>query len=81
MQIQLLFFASFRELLGTGEMTISLAEGTSISGLVAELRGRGEPFGSLPGFPVVAVNQEYSADDRVLVDGDEVAFIPPVAGG
>jgi len=81
MQIQVLFFASYRELLGTGAMSVPLADGATVSGLVAELRARGGSFASLPAFPVVAVNEEYSPDDRVLVEGDVVAFIPPVAGG
>lgn len=81
MQILLLFFASYRDLLGTGETSLTLPEGTSVSGLVADLRGRGGPFGALPPNPVVAVNEEYCSDDRILIDGDVVAFIPPVAGG
>jgi len=81
MQILILFFASYRDLLGTGETSLTLPEGTSVSALVAELRGRGGPFQALPAFPVVAVNEEYCSEDRVLADGDVVAFIPPVAGG
>lgn len=81
MRIQILFFASYRDLLGTGEMTMSLPEGTAVSGMVAELRGRGGAFGQLPPYPVVAVNEDYAAEDRILMDGDVVAFIPPVAGG
>ncbi len=29
----------------------------------------------------IAVNQEYTGWDTLLADGDEVVFIPPVAGG
>ncbi len=29
----------------------------------------------------VAVNQEYARRDRVLLEGDEVALLPPVSGG
>jgi molybdopterin converting factor subunit 1 len=81
MQIRILFFASYRDLLGKGEMVLSLPEGTDVSGLIMELRGRGAPFNRLPSFPAVAVNEEYASEDRLLKDGDVVAFIPPVAGG
>jgi molybdopterin converting factor subunit 1 len=81
MNIQILFFASYRELLGTGEMTLQIPEGMSVAGMVAELRGRGGPFSVLPPYPVVAVNEEYAAEDRILEEGDVAAFIPPVAGG
>ena len=42
---------------------------------------RGEPFASLPAGLAVAVNREFASPDTPLQDGDEVAFIPPVAGG
>jgi molybdopterin converting factor small subunit len=35
----------------------------------------------LPEEPTVAVNREYSQPDRELHAGDELALIPPVAGG
>ncbi len=81
MLIRVVFFASYRDLVGTGELGLDLPEGTDVSGLVAELRGQGDPFNRLPPFPVVAVNEEYALEDRLLCDGDVVAFIPPVAGG
>lgn len=62
-------------------MTLTLPEGTDVAGVVAEVRGRGGGEQKLPAFPVVAVNEEYATEDRVLQDGDVVALIPPVAGG
>ena len=35
----------------------------------------------LPAEPAVAVNRTYAMHDERLRAGDEVAFIPPVAGG
>ncbi len=81
MQIRILFFASYRDLVGTGDMALDLPHGSSVAGMVAELRARGEPFTKLPPHLVVAVNQEYASEHRTLGDGDVVAFIPPVAGG
>jgi molybdopterin converting factor small subunit len=31
--------------------------------------------------PPAAVNREYTGPDTRLAEGDEVAFLPPVAGG
>jgi len=31
--------------------------------------------------PPAAVNLEYAPPDRALREGDEVTFLPPVAGG
>ena len=36
---------------------------------------------TLPPAPLVAVNQEYAAPGDIIRAGDEVALIPPVAGG
>jgi sulfur-carrier protein len=83
MQIKTLFFASYRELAGTDELTIVLPAGerATVADLVAALRTRGAAWAALPDRPVVAVNQEYARGDAALRDGDEVAFIPPVSGG
>jgi MoaE-MoaD fusion protein len=36
---------------------------------------------ALPPSPLLAVNAEYASADQALAEGDEVAIIPPVAGG
>jgi molybdopterin converting factor subunit 1 len=81
LKIRTLFFASYKELLGTGELQIALPEGATVSDLVAALRSRGGAFTVLPAAPAVAVNMAYTDPTSLLSDGDEVALIPPVAGG
>jgi molybdopterin converting factor subunit 1 len=79
-RVKSLFFAAYRDLLGTAEAEVELPEGASVRDLVQVIRGR--PGGdAIPELPAVAVNREYSQPDHLLSDGDEVAFIPPVAGG
>lgn len=76
------FFARLREQLGAGELQWP-AE-ASVSALVASLvRERGEAWGEVLNAPqvIVAINQAVAERDRALVDGDEVAFFPPVTGG
>ena len=79
--VQTLFFASYRDLLGVSRLDVELAEGSTVADLVHELRGRGAPFDTLPAEPAVAVNRTYAPLSETLGSGDEVAFIPPVAGG
>jgi len=81
MKIRILFFAAYRELLGTGEHHLDLVEPATVSDLLQELWALGEPYAWLPASPVVAVNRQFAAPDTPLSDGDEVAFVPPVAGG
>lgn len=80
MRVRVLFFASYRDAIGTHQLELELDEGSTVADLVAAVR-EGHGGVRFPEKPPVAVNQEYSAYYAVLRDGDEVAFIPPVAGG
>ncbi len=79
--VRTLFFAAYRDLVGSRELDVELHEGATVADLVAELRGRGGRFDALPDEPAVAVNRAYAPLSERLGGGDEVAFIPPVAGG
>lgn len=81
MRVHARFFAAYRELTGAARAEVDLPEGATVADLVAALRGRGPSFSALPPKPAVAVNLEYAPPETGLSDGDEVAFIPPVAGG
>jgi len=79
--VRTLFFASYRDLAGTPELPVELEEGARVQDLVQALRERGGGFSQLPEAPAVAVNRTYAPLSRPLAQDDEVAFIPPVAGG
>jgi len=81
MRIQVLYFAFFRERLGTSEQTIELAEGSRVGDALAMLSAQHEAIAAMQGRFRAAVNQEMVGDDMILADGDELALIPPVAGG
>ena len=74
MTIRVRLFAGLRERAGWAEREL---DGIARVADVWPALGLGdEPPGLL-----YAVNQEYADRDRELVDGDEVAVIPPVSGG
>ena len=81
MKIRILYFASYRELLGKGEDFLDLPEGTTVSELLETLWSRGGRYASIPAGAVVAVNRAFASPERTLNEGDEVALVPPVAGG
>lgn len=81
MKIQTLFFAAYRDAVGSASLDLEVPAGSTVSDVVRLLRGRGGPWDRLPADPAVAVNRSYAMDDPPLSAGDEVAFIPPVAGG
>lgn len=81
MTVRSLFFAFYRDLAGADELSVRLAAPATVADLVRELRVSAPGLAALPERPVVAVNMEYAPLSTPLRDGDEVAFIPPVAGG
>lgn len=81
LRVRALFFALYRDVTGTESLDLELPDGATARSAVEAVRGRGAGFARLPERPVVAVNHEYATLDAPLCDGDEVAFLPPVAGG
>lgn len=80
MTITVQLFASYAEALGTKLLKIELVEDSTVEALMAEiLRLPGAE--KLPPMPLVAVNLGYAKPGTKLAEGDEVAVIPPVAGG
>jgi molybdopterin converting factor subunit 1 len=81
MKIQVRYFAVFRERLGREEETIELADGADVAAALALLSARHEAVAQLAGKYQTAVNHSMVPRDTRLADGDELALIPPVAGG
>lgn len=79
-RVRTLFFGVYGEMATSREGTTDLDTGSTVADLVETLReSRG--FDWLPERVVVAVNHRYAESGTTLSDGDEVALIPPVAGG
>lgn len=85
MQIQLRFFASVREALGTSQETVSVpAEVATVGAVRAYLRQRGGVWAETlaEGRALrMAYNQVMTGADTSIGEGGEVAFFPPVTGG
>lgn len=85
MNIQLRFFASVREALGTSQETISVPNQVrTIGDLRQYLRERGGVWAETlaEGRALrTACNQQMADSNAALSDGCEVAFFPPVTGG
>ncbi len=81
MRVHVLYFASFREAAGKQEETRELPDGARARDLWNTLTRDIPALGRFPAMPPPAVNREYVSGETVLRDGDEVAFLPPVAGG
>jgi molybdopterin synthase catalytic subunit len=64
-----------------GELEVDVADGATAAAALAELRARDVRFAPLPARPVIAINRVYAPLEEPLADGDELALLPPVAGG
>jgi molybdopterin converting factor subunit 1 len=81
MRIRVLLFALYRDMAGSTELELDVRDGSDAGAAIAELRAHNGRLARLPERPVVAVNREYTGLDAVLREGDELALLPPVAGG
>ena len=81
MRVSLLYFAAVRERLRTDGEVIDLAPGATVGDLSGRLAAAHPEIARLLPRVQIAVNQEIVGADRALAEGDEVALIPPVAGG
>lgn len=78
--INVLLFASYADAFGSRQVSAPVSAPCRVSDVVAALRTL--PGGiRLPAQPLVAVNRVWSNADTQILAGDEVAVIPPVAGG
>ncbi len=83
MKVNVKYFASIRESVGTGSEPLQTTA-TTLGALRDELIARGGAHAQslARGRAVrVALNQVMSAEDAALTEGCEVAFFPPVTGG
>ena len=85
MQIQLKFFASLREAVGTSAENLTLTSDIQTVGQVRHLlqqRGGVWAEALAEGCAVrMACNQTMAEESTLLSDGCELAFFPPVTGG
>src|ERR1044071_56468 len=81
MRIRVLYFAVFREQIGRDEDVVELAGGARVREALAALGDRHAAMGNRGDRFGVAVNREFSDAERARAEGDELALIPPVAGG
>lgn len=81
MKVRLLFFAVLRDIAGVDERELSLDDGTTANDVWESLRRTYAKLADYVQPPMIAINESYATADAILRDGDELVFIPPVAGG
>jgi molybdopterin converting factor small subunit len=78
--VRVLLFASYAEILGLNEVELTLHSPATVSDALDRLRVL--PGGErLPPRPLCALNLSQVREDVPLSAGDELAILPPLAGG
>ena len=78
--VHVLLFASYAELLGSESVELSFDQPATVADALERLRAL--PGGQLlPTKPLCAVNLAHVPSNTALNHGDELAILPPLAGG
>src|SRR5688572_2037275 len=81
MQVNVRYFAVVRERLGRETDSLEVPSTADVGAARDALEAMHPQLAPLRRHLRVAVNQSMVGDDHRLADGDELAIIPPVAGG
>lgn len=79
MQVRVLLFASYADAFGADSVVIDAHDGATAGDVLALVQGR--ITAPVPPHPMMAINAVYADRGAPVREGDEVAVIPPVAGG
>ena len=78
--VRVLLFASYAETMGAETLDVTVSSPATVGVVVEQLRGL--PGGRLlPPKPLCARNLAHADAAEPVADGDEIAILPPLAGG
>lgn len=81
MQVRVLLFASVAEAAGTREWLLEVGEHARVSDAWSRVESQLPELAEILRSTRVARNGKLASLDDELVDGDELAILPPVGGG
>ena len=81
MKIHVQFYAQLRDLVGTRELDIDLAEGATVHDLLAEIYAHQPALRPHDKSILVGAGVDFVERNYELKPGEEIAIMPPVQGG
>jgi molybdopterin converting factor subunit 1 len=81
MKVRTKFFAAIKDIVGTSEVDLELADGFTAGDLFQQYCRQYAPLSRYANNTMISVNLEFVPPETRLQEGDEIAFIPPVSGG
>ena len=79
--VRVRFFARYAEFVGREEAALTIELPATVGDVVRRLRTQLPGGDAIPERPLTAVNSKHVRLDAQVQDGDEVALLPPLAGG
>lgn len=80
-RVHCLLFGRYAELLEVDRLSLAMPAAATADDAVAKLRAELPNGAQVPAAPMVAINRRHVMLDATLTDGDELALLPPLAGG
>ena len=80
-KISVRFFARYAELAGCSSSAVNVETPATVADVIARVREVFPGTRDLPPKPLAALNQRKAKLETPVRDGDEVALLPPLAGG
>jgi len=81
MTVRVLLFATYADLAGRGSVELRVLPPATVADVLRQLRDLLPGAAQIPERPLVAVNQVHARLETLVSDGDELALLPPMAGG
>ena len=81
MTIRALFFGHYRDIVPSGEISVTLSGDATVSDAAATLAALEPRLADILNRTRVAVGADFATAETSLKDGDELAFLPPMSGG
>jgi molybdopterin synthase catalytic subunit len=80
-RVRVLLFASYADLASRDEVELRIRSPATVADVIARVRSDVPGAHRLPERPLAAVNQVHGRLTDPVSDNDEVALLPPMAGG
>lgn len=79
--LKILFFANLKEIVGAPQILLEMEQGSKVKDLKKILIAQYPGIEDYQTALLVSINQNFSFDEDLLNNQDEIAFFPPVSGG
>ncbi len=81
MKVKVKLFARYREITNTKEIELEIQPGTTVAKLKKVLKDYFPQLKNLDNNLIIAVNSEFTEDNQILKENDQIALLPPLSGG